>query len=92
MFTASHGSPPPAAHTAAPLSFLSGARVPDGLVHAQDETGGLSGGCDGVYLHHGRLPHECLVVVGYVFIQHVNTVPQTTYRKRITSNIVVQGS
>lgn len=55
-----------------------GAGVPDGLVHRQDEAGGLGSGGERVDAHDGRLPHARLEVVGDVLVVDVHAIPHAT--------------
>ena len=70
----SHG--PSAAAAARRSSLAARARVLDGLVDGEDQTGGLAGGRERVHPNNGRLPDAGGQVIGHVLMLDVHAVPQ----------------
>lgn len=50
----------------------------DGLIHREDEAGGLRGSGQSVDTYDGWLPHTCLEIICDVLVVHVHTVPRST--------------
>ena len=71
-------SPPPSSHfgpreRAIPSDIT--LRVPNGLIHRENEGSRLRGSSKGIGFHHGRLPDTRLKVVSNVLLVDVYTIP-----------------
>ena len=89
-------SPPPSSHfgpreRAIPSDIT--LRVPNGLIHRENEGSCLRGSSKGIGFHHGRLPDTRLKVVSNVLLVDVYTIPLESCKTVTDRNkVCIQGA
>ena len=69
-----------------PISSNTTLRVPNGLIHRENEGSRLRGSSKGVDFHHGWLPDTRLKVVSYVLLVDVYTIPLESWETATDRN------
>jgi len=69
------------------ILYLSRSGILDSLVNREYKTGGLGSSCQSIDFYYRWFPHAGLEVIGYIFIQNINPVPQLTLQEIIFVSI-----